>query len=147
VSRTAPAQQENLGDVAARLLAYAICGGRIALGVTALIAPSLASRLLAEPDDRRPVLRMFTRLVGIRDLALGLATIDALRRADPSTSSDDADRARRLLWLGVACDLSDGAATIRQSGVPPWSRRLVTAVAWAGAAAGAWPASRLARRP
>jgi hypothetical protein len=126
-------------DAAARLLAYAIAGGRIALGVTAMAAPGLASHLLAEPSERRPVLRMFTRLVGIRDLALGVATIDALRQPDQG------DRTRRLLWLGVVCDLSDGAATIRQSGVPPRSRRLVTAVAWLGAAAGTWPALRLRR--
>lgn len=121
----------------ARVVGVALNAGRVALGVTALAAPGLASRLLVRPEDRRPVLRMFTRLVGVRDLALGVATVEAVR--DPA-------RARRLLWLGVLCDLSDAAATIRQRDVPRTARYLTTAVALAGVAAGAHAAVHLRDR-
>jgi hypothetical protein len=117
-----------------RVVAGGLNAGRVALGVTALAAPGLAARLLVRPEDRRPVLRMFTRLVGVRDLALGVATLAAGR---------DRAQARRLLWLGVACDLSDAAATIRQGDVPRTARYLTTAVALAGVAAGAHAATRL----
>jgi hypothetical protein len=110
------------------LVAGGLNAGRVALGVTALAAPNLAG-LLVHRQDRRPVLRMFTRLVGVRDLALGVATIDALRH--PGSS-----QLRKLLWLGVVCDLSDAWATIRQRDIPRTARYLTTAVALAGAAAG-----------
>lgn len=123
----------------ARVVGAALNAGRVVLGITALAAPDLAARLLVHPDDRRPVLRMFTRLVGVRDLALGVATLDALRR-DPSG-------ARKLLWLGALCDLSDAAATARERDVPRPARYLATLVALAGTAAGAHAATHLPHQP
>jgi hypothetical protein len=122
----------------ARVVGGALNAGRVALGATALAAPGLARRLLVRPEDRRPVIDMFTRLVGVRDVALGVATVGSLR--DPA-------RARRLLWLGVLCDLSDAAATIRQRDVPRAARYLTTAVALAGVAAGAHAAVHLPDLP
>jgi hypothetical protein len=121
-------------------VAQALALGRVVLGSAALLAPGLLVRLLlpTDPQARGSAPRMFTRMVGVRDLALGLATIEALRR--PETA-----RAGRLLSLGAACDAVDGLATLGARAVPSRIRRSVAAGALLSAAIGAGLTRRLGR--
>lgn len=63
-------------------LALALARGRIAFGVAAVVAPGLTTRLLAgrKAAGIEPPL---TRMLGARDLALGLGTVIALDRGAP----------------------------------------------------------------
>lgn len=116
------------------LVVGAVAAGRVALGVTALAVPDLLLTGLLGPDQggrRRPALRMFARMLGVRDLALGMATLASL---------DDPPTRRRLVALSAAADAVDGLVTIRQTAVGRRTRRLVAASAFVAAAAGAWQA-------
>lgn len=65
----------------ARLLSY----GRIALGVTAMLAPRLPSQpWVGGAEARRPSLQLFARSLGARDVALGLGPVLALRHGAPA---------------------------------------------------------------
>lgn len=58
--------------------------GRIALGITALVAPRLPSALwVGDADARRPSTKLFARSLGARDVALGLGPVLALRHDTP----------------------------------------------------------------
>jgi hypothetical protein len=67
----------------ARDMAIALARGRIAIGAVALIAPGLASRLTFGRDGSRPGTRLFARMLGGRDVALGLGVVIALDRGAP----------------------------------------------------------------
>jgi len=65
----------------ARLLSYA----RIALGVTAFVAPRLPSvPWVGDAEARRPSLQLFARSLGARDVALGVGPVLALRHGAPA---------------------------------------------------------------
>lgn len=55
---------------------------RIAVGVAALIAPRLAGRIIGGRQATPPT-ALFARMLGARDLALGLGTVIALDRGAP----------------------------------------------------------------
>ena len=57
--------------------------GRIALGLTALVAPTLAGGLMIGKDGSRGGAKLLSRMVGARDVALGLGTVIALDRGAP----------------------------------------------------------------
>jgi hypothetical protein len=84
-------------------LAISLARGRIALGIAALAMPRLAVRFMGgrSSDGIAP---LFARMVGARDLALGLGTVIALDRGKPvrgwlegSALSDTADFVACLL--------------------------------------------------
>jgi hypothetical protein len=77
-----------------RELAVALARGRIALGVAALIAPRLAARALFGGRAGRGTAAL-ARMLGGRDLALGLGVVIALDRGAPVRG-----------WL-EACALAD----------------------------------------
>jgi hypothetical protein len=70
---------------------------RIAVGVAACAAPELSLRAMML-DDTGPGARLFVRLFGVRDLALGVATLVA----------PPADRTA-LLAVGMVVDAGDAA--------------------------------------
>lgn len=114
----------------------ALAAGRVALGTTALTLPGVLVTVLfgrGEDEPGRRALRMFTRMLGVRDLALGVATLAAL---------DHPRARRRLVGLGAAADAVDALVTIRQPAIGHRTRRLVAAGALLAAAAGAWQASQ-----
>jgi uncharacterized MnhB-related membrane protein len=80
------------------MFAWGIAAARSAAGVALLAKPELAR---AHPGAER----MLTRLVGVRDLALGLGTAAALTRGD----------ARIWLAAGLASDVSDAAVSLRSA--------------------------------
>jgi hypothetical protein len=63
-------------------LALSLARARMAIGATAIIAPGLSTRILC---GRRAtgVERMLARMVGARDLVLGLGTVVSLDRGVP----------------------------------------------------------------
>lgn len=84
--------------------ASALAAGR--LGAGALGRPRFVSRILGggnKDQDRSQVL--LVRAFAIRDLALGVATMGALRRRSP--------QARQLLLIGALCDLVDAVLIAR----------------------------------
>ena len=67
----------------ARDLAVGVAGGRIAIGVASLLAPGLVGRAMIGPDGNAGGTRLFLRVVGARDLGLGVGVLVALDRGAP----------------------------------------------------------------
>ncbi len=82
----------------ARLLAIA----RIALGTTVMLAPGAARRWIG-PDAESPGARLLTRIVGGRDVALGLGALLSLNKGTT---------ARGWLEAGAFADAVDTVATL-----------------------------------
>jgi hypothetical protein len=67
----------------ARDLAVGLAGGRIAIGVVSLLAPGLVGRAMMGPVGDSDGARLVLRVVGARDLALGVGVLAALDRDAP----------------------------------------------------------------
>jgi hypothetical protein len=119
-----------------RQIVRMIAVGRVALGVFALAMPRVTSSLMFGARVSRGPLTMATRMLGARDLVLGLGTLRALDRdADPAT------------WAkaSAGADAGDAIAALLVLRAIPTSRALPTvAVAGAAAALNAHAAPRLA---
>ena len=104
----------------ARRLALGLAAMRAGLGVTALAAPTLASRPWIGEDAARAGTRLFGRAMGGRDLALGAGALLAARSGLP---------VRGWVAAGALADLSDTVATATSyRHLPRRSRPLVLAV-------------------
>ena len=66
-----------------RDLAVGLAGGRIAIGVLSLLAPGVVGRAMTGRDGAIGGTRLFARMVGARDLGLGLGVLVALDRGAP----------------------------------------------------------------
>ena len=66
-----------------RDLAVILARGRIAIGVVSLSAPELVGRTMAGRAGSQGATRLFARMVGARDLGLGLGVLVALDRGAP----------------------------------------------------------------
>lgn len=119
--------------VDARIVARALAAGRVALGAALVVDPARTGFPWVGRDASRAGTRVFGRALGARDVALGLATLAALRE----------DRARPLVAASAVVDLVDGWATWTDRDRLPARARLL-AVAVAGGAGGTGAA--LARR-
>jgi hypothetical protein len=67
----------------ARDLAVGLAGGRIAIGVVSLLAPGLVGRAMMGPEGDSGGMRLLLRVLGARDLALGIGVLGALDRDAP----------------------------------------------------------------
>jgi hypothetical protein len=67
----------------ARDLAVGLAGGRVAIGVVSLLLPGVVGRAMMGPDGDSGGARLFLRVVGARDLALGVGVLAALDRDAP----------------------------------------------------------------
>ncbi|MCC5954109.1 MAG: hypothetical protein JJU45_18590 [Acidimicrobiia bacterium] len=108
-----------------RQLLRLLASGRVVVGGALLAAPGLAGRSWVGDAAATPSTKIFARALGIRDAALGVATIEGLDHGRP---------VRTLTLLGVACDAVDFAATAvaaRHIGL----RRALPVMAVAGTAA------------
>ena len=86
-----------------RDVAWALAAARASFGVAFLSAPALTTRRwLGPPSSVEPV-KVFTRAIGARDLALGLGLLVALESGAP---------ARPWLRAGAAVDALDTVATL-----------------------------------
>ena len=84
-----------------RDLAVSSAGARIAIGVVSLLAPGVVARTMTGRDGSEGGTRLFARMVGARDLALGLGLLVALNRGAP---------VRGWLEASAAVDGIDAAA-------------------------------------
>jgi hypothetical protein len=66
-----------------RDLAVSLAGGRIAIGVVSLVAPGVVGRTMTGRDGSKGATRLFARMVGARDLGLGLGLLIAVNRGAP----------------------------------------------------------------
>jgi hypothetical protein len=66
-----------------RNLAVGLARGRIAIGVASLLAPEFVARTMTGPGESTGGTRLFARMVGARDLGLGLGVLVALDRGAP----------------------------------------------------------------
>jgi hypothetical protein len=64
-------------------LAMTLARGRIAIGVAAAVAPRMATRVMSRRRGSEGVAPLFARMLGGRDIALGLGTVIALDRGKP----------------------------------------------------------------
>jgi hypothetical protein len=108
-----------------RQLLRALSFGRIGVGTALLVAPGAAGRRWIGDAARLPEVKVIARAFGVRDLALGIGTLQAL----------DAEASPRT-WvsMGVLSDAADLVATtlaIRRLGL---RRALPVMVVAAGAA-------------
>lgn len=112
-------------------LGTALNAGRITFGLAAVVAPTKAAEgWIGRAAAKRSVHPM-TRAFGIRDVALGAATIGALRSSGPSGVG-----ARILLGLGVMVDTVDAVSgRLSKDDLPNPS--LIYAVAGGAAVTGA----------
>jgi hypothetical protein len=70
--------------MAERDLAVTLARGRIAFGVVSLLAPGLVARTMTGGDKSGGATRLFVRMVGARDLGVGLGLQVALDRDAPT---------------------------------------------------------------
>jgi hypothetical protein len=118
-----------------RDLAVSVARGRIAIGVVSLLAPALVGRTITGRDGSEGGTRLFIRMVGARDLGLGLGVVVALDRNAP---------VRGWLEASAVVDGLDAAACvlarhhIRASVLPG-----AVGLAAAGALLSAWLAPQL----
>jgi hypothetical protein len=118
-----------------RDMAVGVAGGRIAIGVVSLLAPGLVGGTMAGPDGSTGGARLFVRMLGARDLALGGGVLLASKRGAP---------VRGWLEASAGVDGIDVAACVLardhlRSGVLP----AVVGLASGGALVSAWLAREL----
>jgi len=85
-----------------RQLVRALAIGRIAVGASLVVAPGTAGTRWIGDAARRPEVKVVARAFGVRDLAFGIGTLQALDTDAP---------ARSWVTLGMVSDLVDLAAT------------------------------------
>jgi hypothetical protein len=118
-----------------RELAVSLARGRIAIGVVSLLAPGLVGRTITGRDGSEGGTHLFVRMVGARDLGLGLGVLVALDRSTP---------VRGWLEASAVVDALDAAACLLarhhiRASVFPGAVGLATA----GALLSAWLAREL----
>jgi hypothetical protein len=118
-----------------RDLAVSLARGRIAIGVVSLLAPGLVGRTITGRGGSEGGTRLFVRMVGARDLGLGLGLLVALDRSAP---------VRGWLEASAVVDGLDAAACLLarhhiRASVLPGAGGLATA----GALLSAWLAREL----
>jgi len=105
---------------------------RIAIGAVAFVAPGLSTRPLFRDSSPTAPAKVLTRVFAVRDIALGVGTLRALREnRDPQS------------WtrLGALCDAGDVAAMTLAIGKLPLAPSVVGIASAATAAASGWRAS------
>jgi hypothetical protein len=106
-----------------------VAWGRIAIGVTALVAPTVPLRPWVGRDFAwQPRAKLLARSLGARDLALGIGVILALRHDAP---------VRGWVEGGGVADAGDVLATLLSFGKLPKAGRWLVLLSAAGAAASA----------
>ena len=118
-----------------RDIATAIARGRIAIGAAALAAPGLASRVMLGSNGSRPGTKLFARMLGGRDAALGLGVVIALDRGAPVRGWLEASA------LADAIDLV--GCLIARDEMPSTAFATTAALAGGAALAGIWLSRQL----
>ena len=117
-------------------MAVGVAGGRIAIGVLSLLAPGLVGRAMIGPDGESGGTRLVLRVVGARDLGLGLGVLVALDRDAP---------VRGWLTASAVVDGIDAAACLlARRHLRPAVFPAATGLAAGGAVLGVWLARQIA---
>ena len=113
--------------------AVTVATGRVALGVTALIWPSVPARPWVGAAADGVAVQVFGRALGARDLALGLGALAALQGPAAQAGS-----ARAWVAAGALSDALDVMASLSSwDDLPRFTRWLVAGSAGGAALAGA----------
>lgn len=116
-------------------LAMSIARCRIAFGAAAVVSPRLATRVMSGRDVPDGIGPLFARMLGARDLALGLGTVIALDRGAP---------VRGWVEGSALSDAVDFLACIRaRADMSPFAFRASAGLAAVAALSGAFLARRL----
>jgi hypothetical protein len=119
----------------ARDLAVGVAGGRIAIGVISLLVPGLVGRAMTGPGGATGGARLFARMVGARDLGLGLGVLLALDRGAP---------VRGWLEASAGVDGIDaGACLLARRHLRPSVFPVAVGLAGAGALVSGWLSQEL----
>ncbi len=94
-----------------RPLAQLVAWGRVGIGVSAIVAPTLMARPWIGAEAGGPGGRLLARTMGGRDLALGVGALRALGVSDAE--------ARPWVALGGMADAVDALATVLAFGTLP----------------------------
>ncbi len=123
----------------AREVATGLARGRIALGAAAIAAPGLAGRVMFGREGSRAGVKALARMIGGRDLVLGLGVVIALDRGTPVRG-----------WL-EACSVADSidlvACVVARDDIPRATYVNTVALACGSALAGLWLSRRLDPAP
>jgi hypothetical protein len=121
-------------DVDHRQVALGIARARAINGLFLLILPGLAGRTFLGKDVNQPVVKALLRLLGVRDLVLGVGAITTLKE-----KTMDAE------WVGVGavCDAVDAAVMLSMPGLG-WRARFTSLAGVSSAATGLMAARALA---
>jgi hypothetical protein len=121
-------------DLDHRQVALVIARGRAVNGLVLLVFPGIVGWLLFGKSGRQPVARALLRLVGVRDLVLGVGAITTLK-----------ERTMDAEWVGMgaAADAVDGIVSLVTPGLVRRSR-LVSVIGGSTAAAGLLASRKLA---
>jgi hypothetical protein len=117
-----------------RVVARTLALSRIGFGIAMLVTPGLFARLWIGASGRFPAVRVLTRALGIRDVALGLGLLRATELGQDDHS---------WLVLGAASDAVDALATLAAFPHLPRLRRWIIMASAAGASSTALAASQL----
>jgi hypothetical protein len=116
-------------------LAVSLARGRIAIGVVSLLAPELVGRTITGRAGSEGGTRLFVRMVGARDLGLGLGVLVALDRSAPVRG-----------WLeasGVVDGVDAGACLLAHRHLRPTVFPAAVGLATAGALLSGWLSRQL----
>ncbi len=119
-----------------RVLAITLAQARIGFGVVSLLAPGVMARTITGSDEGG--MRLFVRMIGARDLALGLGLQAALNREAPTRG-----------WLeasAVVDGVDAAAALLARTHLRPVVFPGVLGAATSGALLSAWLARDSAGR-
>src|SRR5689334_21794273 len=103
--------------------------GRIAIGVGSIASPQLTARVFGLSPKDNPQMGYFTRMFGVREIALGALTLMA-----------KGDTRRTLVTAGVAVDAGDaltGVIGLARKDIPRFAGITLVAVALGAAGSGA----------
>ena len=116
-------------------LAMSVARGRIAIGLAAVVSPRLATRVMSRRRAPAGVAPLFARMLGARDVALGLGTVIALDRGAP---------VRGWLEGSALADAADCvAALLARDEMSPMAYRATAGLGGASALIGAFLSRRL----
>jgi hypothetical protein len=96
-----------------RRVALIIARGRAVHGLVLLVLPGVVGRIIYGKSGSEPTARALLRLVGIRDLVLGIGAITTLKE-----ETMDAE----WVGMGAATDAVDGVVALATRGLAPRAR-------------------------
>jgi hypothetical protein len=121
-------------DLTDRQLGQTIAWGRIGIGTAALLTPKLLGATMFGPASAAPTSQMLARMAGVRDIAVGVATLAAMNGGlSPSLA----------VGLGAACDAVDSIAGVAGRGLGVRTRALTAMLAVPAAVLGVRAARNL----